>query len=84
LGYGVAEALTYTKFNQTMRDQVKSLTTNVARALKNTIGVKTWMDDDTKRKAKDKVALLKQLIAYPDWVKNISAMNEYYKGAAPI
>jgi predicted metalloendopeptidase len=81
LGYGAAEALISTEFNQTAREQVKTLTTNIAKALNETIEQKKWMDDDTKRRAKDKVGLLTQLIAYPDWVTNVSTMNEYYKGS---
>lgn len=80
MGYGVAEALTYTKFNQTTRDQAKVLTTSIAKALNDIIQLKKWMDDKTKAKAKEKAAQLKKLVAYPDWVANVSAMNEYYNG----
>lgn len=79
LGYGVVEALINTKFNQTMREQAQQITSNVAKALIDVIQLRTWMDDKTKQRATEKANLLKQLVAYPDWVLNVTAMNDYYK-----
>lgn len=38
------------------------------------------MDDETKQKAIEKANQLESLIAFPDWVTNVTTMNDYYKG----
>lgn len=79
LGYGAAEALSIVKFNQTMRERASNITSNVTNALIDVIQAKSWMDGETKKKAEEKAKLLKKLIAYPDWITNVTAMNSYYE-----
>ena len=39
-----------------------------------------WMDADTKVRALEKAAAMKEFIAYPDWIRNKTALTAYYKG----
>ncbi|KAI6241990.1 Phosphate-regulating neutral endopeptidase [Aphelenchoides fujianensis] len=79
LGFGAAEALIRTKFNETDHKRA----TAVAAALRDALGAKInrtdWMDEQTKAEANKKVGLLEALVGYPDFVADIKGMNEYYK-----
>jgi len=39
----------------------------------------TWMDEATKMAAREKAAAMKQFLAYPDWIKNSTALDYHYQ-----
>lgn len=39
-----------------------------------------WMDSTTKQLALEKAAAMSVLVAYPDWVKNKTALEQFYDG----
>lgn len=39
-----------------------------------------WMDEETKIKALEKSAAMKEFIAYPDWIKNNTELTKAYEG----
>jgi len=44
----------------------------------------TWMDSETKKIAIDKVNAIREFLAYPDWIKNQTALESYYSGVCNI
>lgn len=40
----------------------------------------SWMDEETKKAAKIKVDTMSQLIGYPAWYDNSTALEHYYDG----
>lgn len=42
----------------------------------------TWMDDETKLEAKEKLEAMKLVIGYPDYLLNQSLLNERYKSVS--
>ncbi|XP_066593180.1 endothelin-converting enzyme homolog [Prorops nasuta] len=47
---------------------------------KSEIEKSTWMSEDMKRDAKEKVDQMKKYIGYPEWYNNNTAVENYYKG----
>lgn len=39
-----------------------------------------WMDEETKIKALEKAAAMKEFVAYPDWIKNQTQLSNAYEG----
>lgn len=39
-----------------------------------------WMDEETKTQALEKAAAIKQFVAYPDWIRNITELTHFYQG----
>src|SRR3954471_23647600 len=53
---------------------------NILRAFKAQVGGLDWMDINTKTRAFEKANMVEGYIGFPRWVKNSSAVDEYYKG----
>ena len=49
-------------------------------AFKSMVNDSTWMDSETKKIAIDKVNAIREFLAYPDWIKNQTALESYYSG----
>lgn len=39
-----------------------------------------WMDEETKARALEKAAAMKEFIAYPEWIRNKTELTKFYKG----
>lgn len=63
-----------------VKDEASILTSNIVKALIETIKTKSWMDEETKQNAIVKANQLEKLIAFPEWILNVTAMNDYYSG----
>lgn len=55
---------------------------NIRSQFSSSINDVDWMDPDTRQVAQDKAEAMKELIGYPDWYANKSALQEYYKGVS--
>ena len=53
---------------------------NLKQAFKCLVYESNWMDCVTKSIAFDKVDAMVEFIAYPDWIKNKTALEDYYDG----
>lgn len=42
------------------------------------------MDAATQSKALEKLAAMKETIAYPEWITNATFMENYYQGVIPV
>ena len=41
-----------------------------------------WMDVSTQKVAQEKAGAMQELIGYPDWFSNKTALEEYYSGVS--
>ena len=41
-----------------------------------------WLDAATKQKAQDKINAMKQFIGYPDWMRNRTAVEDFFEGVS--
>ena len=39
-----------------------------------------WLNAATKEKAQDKINAMKQFIGYPDWMRNRTAVEDFFEG----
>ena len=53
---------------------------NIVAAFSQELRNAEWMDDPTKISALDKVKSMTQLVGYPEWYHNESALYAYYDG----
>lgn len=60
--------------------QVKEMVTNLKRAFKSMVIEDAWMDTETKLTANEKVDAMIEFVGYPQWIKNKTALEEYYDG----
>lgn len=49
-------------------------------AFKTLVDDAAWMDDATKAYAREKVDNMLQLVGYPDWILNNTALENFYNG----
>jgi endothelin-converting enzyme len=55
---------------------------NIRIQFSSSISDVDWMDLLTRKVAQDKAEAMKELIGYPDWYANKSALEVYYKGVS--
>jgi len=53
---------------------------NLKAAFKKLVDESSWMDADTKIIAGEKVDAMREFVAYPDWIRNTTALENYYHG----
>lgn len=44
------------------------------------IDASTWLDDESKTLAKEKLNSMKIFVGFPDWYKNKKSVTKFYKG----
>ncbi len=57
---------------------------NLKQAFKCLVYESDWMDCVTKSIAYEKVDAMVEFIAYPDWIKNKTALEDYYNGVLSV
>lgn len=58
---------------------------NIQTAFGSLVDESNWMDEETKLLAREKAAAMKTFLAYPDWIRNKTALEMAYdKVTAPI
>jgi len=53
---------------------------DIQNAFDSLVDESDWMDDETKTLAREKAAAMKQFLAYPDWIRNRTALEMAYFG----
>ena len=53
---------------------------NLQTAFSSLVEESDWMDAETKILAMEKATAMKQFLAYPDWVRNKTALEMAYSG----
>ena len=60
--------------------QVTKMIGNLKTAFKSLLDESSWMDAATKSIALEKVDVMREFVAYPDWITNQTALENYYAG----
>ena len=55
---------------------------NIRAQFSSSVSDVDWMDPATRQVAQDKAEAMKELIGYPDWYTNKSALEVYYNGVS--
>ncbi|XP_066593448.1 neprilysin-2-like isoform X2 [Prorops nasuta] len=80
----MTDAISYQYVKKYFPEDVSELANHMInamkRATKSEIERSTWMNEDMKKDAKEKVDVMKKYIGYPEWYNNNTAVENYYKG----
>ncbi len=74
MGEALGQLFVKEYFNETAKKRYEGLVEAIRQALKERIEKLSWMSDETKTKAYDKLAKMKKKVGYPDKWKDFSAM----------
>jgi putative endopeptidase len=75
MGEALGQLFVKEYFNETAKKRYEGLVEAIRDALKERIEKLTWMSEETKTKAYDKLAKMKKKVGYPDKWKDFSAMQ---------
>lgn len=75
MGEALGQLFVKEYFNETAKKRYEDLVEAIRDAYKERIAKLTWMSDETKAKAYDKLAKIKKKVGYPDKWKDLSAMD---------
>jgi len=67
-------------FDQAAKQEVDNMVEDLRVSFKGLLTSATWMDADTKTKAQEKADTMKSFMAYPEWLSNKTAVEEYFAG----
>uniref|UniRef100_A0A6B0VEG9 Putative peptidase family m13 includes neprilysin and endothelin-converting enzyme i n=1 Tax=Ixodes ricinus TaxID=34613 RepID=A0A6B0VEG9_IXORI len=79
LGYGLGRLYVDNYFNSTQKKDVESIAERIRDALGDVIQNNTWMDTDTKEKAKNKLKNMVFKIGYPEEIYKEDVLKDMYK-----
>ncbi|MEP7146360.1 MAG: M13 family metallopeptidase N-terminal domain-containing protein, partial [bacterium] len=75
IGQIVGEAFVKQNFSPESKEKVKQMVGNILLSLKDRISNLEWMNEDTKKKAYEKISTFRVLIGYPDKWKDYSSLE---------
>jgi hypothetical protein len=55
---------------------------HIREAFKARVDDAGWMDDATRKAARDKADVMTEFIGFPDWYSNSTALRNYYEGVS--
>jgi predicted metalloendopeptidase len=67
-------------FSDESKAQLEVMISDLKTSFKSLVDDAIWMDDAAKVVAREKADYIAEFIAYPDWIKNKTAVEEYYTG----
>ena len=59
--------------------QTEDLVERIRLTFKKRLEDNIWMDDETRKRAVEKIDALKYKVGYPDFVKNSTLLDKYYE-----
>jgi len=80
VGYALSGPYVDETFSDDSKTQVETMIGNLKVAFKALVDEASWMDESTKVVAREKADYMSQFVGYPDFVKNKTAVEEYYSG----
>lgn len=80
MGYAVSSEYVKNYFSDAAKQELELMIEQLKTSFKSLVDDAPWMDEVTKVVAREKADYMRQLVAYPDWVKNASAVTAYYNG----
>ncbi|CAG7731463.1 unnamed protein product, partial [Allacma fusca] len=81
-GFGMAIGVKYIEeaFDKDAKTNVDLMVENLRTAFKELLDEADWMDEETKANADKKVNVMKQFMAYPDWLFNQTRLEAEFAG----
>jgi len=80
LGYAVSAKYVERSFDEIAKTETELMIKDLKTAFKTLVDEAAWMDSTTKGIAREKVDFISEFVAYPDWIKNKTALETYYNG----
>ncbi|XP_064642205.1 neprilysin-1-like [Lineus longissimus] len=84
LGGAVGRIFVQKKFDEKAKGLAEEMIENIRAAFNEFLDENDWMDDVTKKAAKEKAAVLLPRVAYPDFIMNDTALDEKYEDIVVI
>ncbi|ODM97501.1 Neprilysin [Orchesella cincta] len=80
--FGMAIGVKYIEavFDDDAKAEVNTLVENLRLSFKEMVTDADWMQDETKTEAIAKADAIRSFMAYPDWLENKTAVEEFYQG----
>ncbi|GAB1602198.1 neprilysinneprilysin-1-like [Argonauta hians] len=79
MGHAVGAMFVLEHFNKDNRDIVLEMVQNIRTAFNNLLVQNSWMDEDTRRLAKEKANAMIGLIGYPEFILERSKLDKFYE-----
>ncbi|XP_068156766.1 endothelin-converting enzyme homolog [Drosophila tropicalis] len=79
-GMAVSYVLADEEFTNKKLPRVERMLSDIRRSFDRLVRSTSWMDAATKRKTMQKSADMKSFIGFPQWLRNATALNQYYEG----
>ncbi|XP_064642722.1 membrane metallo-endopeptidase-like 1 isoform X4 [Lineus longissimus] len=79
LGWSVGRLFVEEYFDDTAKSHAEDMIHNIRKAFNDFLTVNTWMDNVTKRAAKEKADAISEKIGYPEFILNNTALDEKYE-----
>lgn len=55
---------------------------HIREAFKSRVDEAGWMDEITRKAAREKADVMTEFIGFPDWYSNSTALEDYYRGVS--
>ncbi|XP_015766306.1 PREDICTED: endothelin-converting enzyme 1-like [Acropora digitifera] len=75
---GVGRLFVDVAFDDSSKNTVKDMTTRIRKAFTDNLESKTWMDDETREKAKEKANAIGEDVGYPSYIKDDKKLDTHY------
>ncbi|XP_069117689.1 endothelin-converting enzyme homolog isoform X2 [Argopecten irradians] len=79
LGFALGAMFIREAFKGDSKDKAEHMIDEVKAAFKNNLPNLSWMDKETRAAAEDKANAVINMIGFPDYILNVSKLNEEYK-----
>ncbi|KAK4004827.1 hypothetical protein OUZ56_006550 [Daphnia magna] len=80
MGMALGSVYVQRVFDDQSVEEIKEMIVILKKSFKSLLSEASWMDSTTKTIAKEKVDAMIELVAYPTWLKNKTALENYYDG----
>ncbi|KAK2148889.1 hypothetical protein LSH36_477g02015 [Paralvinella palmiformis] len=78
LGFAVGAMFVRKTFHGESKNKAEEMISDIKQAFKKNLANITWMDEETKRAAADKADAVVDMIGFPPYILNTTALNEKY------
>lgn len=80
LGFAVGSLYIERAFDEQARKEAVEMIGHIKTAFSSLVQESHWMDQETKIRALEKAAAMKDFVAYPDWILNKTRLSQIYEG----
>uniref|UniRef100_A0A3Q2XX52 endothelin-converting enzyme 1 n=1 Tax=Hippocampus comes TaxID=109280 RepID=A0A3Q2XX52_HIPCM len=80
LGFALGALFVKATFDKRSKDTAEEMIDEIRAAFKRTLDRLAWMDDDTKRAAKEKADSIYDMIGFPEFIMDTKELDDVYDG----